>query len=138
MKLIISLLFIISSFNINIDNNKLPTFKGEGDLISFIQDNFFYPKEAKENAIEGKVFIQFVVNKSGKTTKIKLLKGPDILADEAIRVINMITWNPGEVDGKIADVEMVLPFTFKIPSEKLGILEDNQWGMIGQNLKNLK
>ncbi|HIF48762.1 MAG TPA: energy transducer TonB [Cytophagales bacterium] len=83
--------------------------------MSFIQDNLKYPKEAKENAIEGKVLIQFIVNKSGKTTKIKLLKGSEILADEAIRVTKNIKWYPGEVDGKISDVQMVLPFTFKLP-----------------------
>tara|TARA_B100002051_G_C16262590_1_gene404996 strand:+ start:135 stop:452 length:318 start_codon:yes stop_codon:yes gene_type:complete len=105
----------MSSFNINIDNNKLPTFKGEGDLISFIQDNLKYPTEAKISKTEGRVFVQFVVNKSGETTKVKVLKGIGAgCNEEAARVTNMITWFPGEVDGKIADVEMVLPFDFKL------------------------
>ena len=94
---------------------KYPTYKGDGDLISFIQSNLSYPEDAKDLQIEGKVFVQFVVNKSGETTKVKILKGDKLLADEAERVTKLITWNPGEVDGKIAKVEMVLPFTFKLP-----------------------
>ena len=105
--LIISLFFVC--------NIKYPTYKGDGDLISFIQNNLTYPLEAKELNIEGKVFVQFVVNKSGETTKVKILKGDKLLAKEAERVTKLISWNPGEVDGKIANVEMVLPFTFKLP-----------------------
>ena len=105
--LIISLFFVIDI--------KYPTYKGDGDLISFIQNNLTYPIGAKELNIEGKVFVQFVVNKSGETTKVKILKGDKLLAKEAERVTKLISWNPGEVDGKIANVEMVLPFTFKLP-----------------------
>ena len=42
-------------------------------------------------------------------------QGDKLLAKEAERVTKLISWNPGEVDGKIASVEMVLPFTFKLP-----------------------
>ncbi len=46
---------------------------------------------------------------------MKVLKGIGAgCNEEAARVTNMITWFPGEVDGKIADVEMVLPFDFKL------------------------
>lgn len=106
--LLITSLFFVSDI-------KYPTYKGDGDLISFIQSNLTYPLEAKELNIEGKVFVQFVVNKSGETTKVKILKGDKLLAKEAERVTKLISWNPGEVDGKIANVEMVLPFTFKLP-----------------------
>ena len=108
-----TVLLIISLFFVS--NIKYPTYKGDGDLISFIQNNLIYPLEAKELNIEGKVFVQFVVNKSGETTKVKILKGDKLLAKEAERVTKLISWNPGEVDGKIANVEMVLPFTFKLP-----------------------
>lgn len=108
-----TVLLIISLFFVS--DIKYPTYKGDGDLISFIQKNLTYPLEAKELNIEGKVFVQFVVNKSGETTKVKILKGDKLLAKEAERVIKLISWNPGEVDGEIANVEMVLPFTFKLP-----------------------
>ena len=108
-----TVLLIISLFFVS--DIKYPTYKGDGDLISFIQNNLIYPLEAKELNIEGKVFVQFVVNKSGETTKVKILKGDKLLAKEAERVTKLISWNPGEVDGKIANVEMVLPFTFKLP-----------------------
>jgi len=108
-----TVLLIISLFFVN--DIKYPTYKGDGDLISFIQNNLTYPSEAKELNIEGKVFVQFVVNKSGETIKVKILKGDKLLAKEAERVTKLISWNPGEVDGKIASVEMVLPFTFKLP-----------------------
>ena len=108
-----TVLLIISLFFVN--DIKYPTYKGDGDLITFIQNNLTYPSEAKELNIEGKVFVQFVVNKSGETIKVKILKGDKLLAKEAERVTKLISWNPGEVDGKIANVEMVLPFTFKLP-----------------------
>ena len=108
-----TVLLIISLFFVN--DIKYPTYKGDGDLITFIQNNLTYPSEAKELNIEGKVFVQFDVNKSGETIKVKILKGDKLLAKEAERVTKLISWNPGEVDGKIANVEMVLPFTFKLP-----------------------
>ena len=108
-----TLLLFISLIFFN--ETKYPTYKGEGDLITFIQNNLKYPPEAKITKTEGRVFVQFVVNKSGETTKVKVLKGIGAgCNEEAARVTNMISWFPGEVDGKIADVEMVLPFDFKL------------------------
>ena len=79
----ILLLYILLLF---FNDIKYSTYKGDGDLISFIQSNLSYPEDAKDLQIEGKVFVQFVVNKSGETTKVKILKGDKLLAVEAERV----------------------------------------------------
>lgn len=90
-----------------------------GDLETFrnwVTQNLNYPKEAIDLALEGKVTLQFVVNKKGIVEKIKVLRGIDKLLDEeAARVImSSPVWIPGMVKGKIVSQAFVLPITFKM------------------------
>lgn len=95
----------------------MPEFVGgtEG-LFKFLGTEMKYPKEAKQVGIEGKVFVQFVVNKKGEVTNIKILKGIHPLLDkEAIRVVEkMPNWKPGKQNGKTVSVKYNLPLSFKI------------------------
>lgn len=81
-----------------------------------IQKSLKYPEEAKQAGIEGKVFIQFVVDKTGKLTEVKSVKGIGGGCDEeAERVIReSATWNPGLQGGRNVNVRMILPITFKL------------------------
>jgi protein TonB len=94
-----------------------PTFKGgmEG-LVSFLKANIEYPETAKEAGIEGKVFISFVVEKSGKITKAVVVRGIGGGCDEeALRVVNsMPDWNPGKQRSMPVPVHMNLPITFNL------------------------
>ena len=88
---------------------------GMREFYRFVGDNIKYPKEAREKGIEGKVFVQFVVNEYGELTDFKTLKGiGGGCDDEAIRVLQEASaWNPGTTDGKSVPVRMVMPITFK-------------------------
>ena len=97
--------------------DQMPEFKGGMDaLMKYMGDNVTYPEKAKEEKIEGKVFVSFVVNEKGKVTQIKIEKGASELLDkEALRVINkMPDWAPGKHRGKNVNVKVYLPINFKL------------------------
>ena len=94
-----------------------PEFKGGmEELYKFFGKHLKYPKKAKENGIEGKVFVQFVVLKNGEIRDVKILKGAhEMLDKEAIRVIKMMPkWIPGKQRGKEVNSRFTLPVRFKI------------------------
>ena len=70
----------------------------------------------KETGIEGKVFVQFVVDSDGKLTNVQAVKGIGGGCDEeAVRVIKeSLPWNPGLQQGEKVGVRMILPITFKL------------------------
>jgi TonB family protein len=75
-----------------------------------------YPVAAKRAGIQGKVFVAFVVDKSGRVTNAEVLRGIGGGCDEeSIRVIkDKHHWNPGIVNGKPVKQKMVLPIAFKL------------------------
>ena len=91
----------------------------EGGLKAFYQylsKNLRYPKSARQNQVEGKVFVQFVIDKEGKINQVKILKGIGYGCDEeAIRVLeNAPKWIPGMQNGRKVKVRMSLPIVFKL------------------------
>lgn len=96
---------------------EMPEFPGgQESLMQFIAQNIKYPDVAKENGIEGKVYVQFVVFSNGKADRINVLRGIDPSLDaEAVRVIKQFPlWNPGKQNGKPVNVSMTLPVQFKL------------------------
>ena len=95
----------------------MPEFKG-GDkaLLKYIADHVVYPEMAKENDIQGTVYVGFVVNEKGKVTNVSILRGVDPLLDkEAIKVIeNLPDWKPGKQSGKNVKVRMQVPIKFQL------------------------
>ena len=94
-----------------------PEFPGGVDsLKAFIERNLVYPQLAKDNKIEGKVFVTFVVEKDGSISGVKVLR--DIgygCGAEAIRVVmKMPKWKPGKQRGKPVRVQYNLPIVFKM------------------------
>lgn len=89
---------------------------GDAALMKFIADNTKYPEIAKENGIQGRVFIQFVIDKVGNVTKVTVAKGVDpYLDEEAKRVVKMLpNWTPGKQRGKPVPVTFVVPINFKL------------------------
>lgn len=89
-------------------------------LIKYIQGNIKYPAIARENGVEGRVFIRFVVEKNGKVTDAKIVR--DIGAgcgEAALKVINKMNdlpqgWTPGKQRGKPVRVLYTLPATYKL------------------------
>lgn len=85
-------------------------------LSSFLSENIVYPDEAQEKGISGRVMVQYVIEKDGSVTEVKVMKGVDPLLDaEAVRVVKaMPKWKPGTVNGKPVRVKYMLPIVFKI------------------------
>lgn len=75
-----------------------------------------YPAQARRMNIEGKVFVEFVVNRDGSIVDVKSIKGIGAGCDEeAVRVIQSApAWKPGKQRGKPVRQRMVLPITFKL------------------------
>ena len=96
---------------------QMPTFPG-GDLglMKFIQKTTKYPPIAKENGITGKVYVSYVVNKKGKVTNVKVVRGVDKYLDaEAIRVVKLLPYSsPGKQRGKPVNVQYTIPINFTL------------------------
>ncbi len=94
-----------------------PTFPGgEAALLRFIAENTKYPEIAKENGIQGRVFVQFVIAADGSVVKVSLARGVDpYLDNEALRVVKILPkWSPGKQRGKAVPVTYVIPINFKL------------------------
>ena len=89
---------------------------GMGAFYQFVQKKMKYPSQARRMGIEGKVFVQFVVDKKGNITEVTAVKGIGAGCDEeAVRVIKSSPkWKAGKQRGKSVKVRMILPITFKL------------------------
>lgn len=100
--------------------DEMPQFPGGNRaMMAYIGQNIKYPAEAVAKGIEGRVLVQFVVNKEGDLQDIKVMKSIDSLLDqEAIRVISsMPKWTPGKLKGEAVNIQYVLPIQFNIPKK---------------------
>jgi protein TonB len=96
---------------------KQPSFPGGNQAFyKYIGKKMKYPSQARRMGIEGKVFVQFVVDKDGSIKDVKVIRGVGAGCDEeAIRVIqNSPKWQAGKQRGQAVKVRMVLPITFKL------------------------
>ena len=90
--------------------------KFNGDLNKWLRKNLNYPERARESGVQGKIFIEFIVEKDGSITAAKVLRSvhPD-LDREALRVVNsMPKWKPGMQRDKTVRVKFTIPITFRI------------------------
>ena len=95
----------------------MPSFPGGmGELMKFLGNNINYPTLAKESGIQGRVFINFVVEPNGKISNVKVLRGIGGGCDEeAVRVVkSMPKWSPGKQRGKPVRVSYNLPVKFTL------------------------
>ena len=94
-----------------------PEFKGGNNaLYQFLGRNIKYPAAAVRANVEGKVFVQFVVDKNGETSDVTILKGIGFGCDEeAMRVVRLMpNWIPARQSGKNVAVQYTLPIAFAI------------------------
>lgn len=85
-------------------------------LLSLIQQNIKYPEEAKEQEIQGRVIVQFTIEKDGSVTDVKVVKSVHPLVDEqVVRAVSaMPAWKPGMHEGKPVRVSYSVPFRFRL------------------------
>ena len=98
--------------------DQMPQFPGGHQaLFDFISTNVIYPTVARENGIEGKTIVQFIVEKDGSITHIQVVRtaGDPSLDKEAIRVVRaMPKWIPGKHRGELLRVKYTVPFNFRL------------------------
>ena len=98
---------------------QLPEFPGGLEaLIDFLSSNVHYPENAVKNNIEGRVMVQFIVDKTGQVGEVKILRSVSEEIDaEAVRVVKSLPkFEPGRQDGKPVAVWYTLPVSFNIRS----------------------
>ena len=89
-----------------------------GNVQDYIARHVQYPEEALKNKVEGKVYVQFVIDTAGNVVEPKVIRGvsPELDA-EALRVVSeMPAWKPGMQRGKPVRVSFTLPVIFKLPT----------------------
>jgi periplasmic protein TonB len=89
---------------------------GMSAFLEYIYKNINYPRGAVRTRVQGKVFVQFVVNADGSLTDFEVIRGIGMGCDEeAVRVLkNAEPWTPGKQRGRPVRVRMVIPINFVI------------------------
>jgi TonB family protein len=93
-----------------------PEFKGGSESLNkYISENFVYPAEAKRRSVDGKVEIEFTVEKTGDLTYIGIVKGIDSTVDEAIVNLfkTMPRWTPATKNGKPVRYKLRMPLNIR-------------------------
>ncbi|MGN1217811.1 MAG: TonB family protein [Phocaeicola sp.] len=96
---------------------QMPEFPGGiQELMSFLSKNIKYPASAMKNNIQGRVIVQFVVEKDGTPTEFNVIRSVDPTLDaEALRVMKeMPKWKPGMQKGQAVRVKYTVPVSFKL------------------------
>lgn len=98
-----------------VDEQPMPT-GGMGQFYKYVGETLKYPEQAKQDSIQGKVFIKFIVSETGALSNFEVLKGIGHGCDEA--ALNSLSkapvWIPGKQKGEAVKVWMVLPIVFKL------------------------
>jgi len=98
---------------------KMPVFMGDTTgtaLRNWLAKNINYPKQAAEKGIQGKVFVEFIIDEQGNLTDPKVIKGADPVLDQAALDImaGCPKWEPGMQRGVPVKVSMTLPIVFAL------------------------
>jgi TonB family protein len=89
------------------------------EMTKFLQKQLKYPTKAKENNIEGTVYIRMTIDSKGKITDAMIKEDIGFgCGDEALRVVKMMpNWIPATIDGKVVASSQTIPIGFKLKSD---------------------
>ena len=89
---------------------------GMSECMKWLGKNIKYPTISQENGVQGRVIVQFVVNRDGSIVDAVVARGVDPYLDkEALRVVSMMPkWKPGKQRGKEVRVRFTLPVMFRL------------------------
>ena len=99
----------------------VPKFNGGADgLAKWIQEHIQYPANAAKAKIEGRVIVEFIIDKNGAVTATKVVRGiNDSLNNEALRVVKSLPrWTPGYANGKPVKTRYTYPVMFRLAKAK--------------------
>ncbi|MNU28447.1 Gram-negative bacterial tonB protein [compost metagenome] len=92
--------------------------KAPYDWGKYLQNNLKYPNQAREDGIQGKVYVSFVVERDGSVSNVQAAKGKELgngLPEEAVRVVkSMPKWEPGKQNGQPVRCYFTVPINFKL------------------------
>ena len=96
---------------------------GMAELMKYLQKNIRYPQICKEQRVQGRVIVQFVVNADSTITDVNVVKPVNPYLDqEALRVVKaMPKWKPGKQRGEPVRVRFTLPVTFRLPADTVKV-----------------
>lgn len=100
----------------------MPEYPGGNEaMFKFLAENIKYPLLARESAVQGTVYISFVITEKGEVTDIKVIRGVGTgLDEEAVRVVKMMPrWKPGKQSGKEVRVQYTLPIRFSLSDDSI-------------------
>lgn len=96
---------------------EMPEFPGGTQaLLDYLRENMQYPKSCKDNKVQGRVIVTFVVDKTGSICEAEVVKSvnPELDA-EALRVVKgMPAWTPGKQKGQTVRVKYTVPVNFRL------------------------
>ncbi len=108
---------------------EMPQFPGgTNGLMTFLRNSIIYPQEARDAGTQGKCFVSFVIDSSGKVKDARVEKssGDAALDKESVRVVeSMPRWTPGKQSGKAVAVKYTLPITFRLQGTPQPKTNDN-------------
>ncbi len=89
---------------------------GLNEFYKYIANNIRYPEEDKKSGVQGRAIVQFIVEKNGSLSDIKVMRAPsETLGKEALRVMNTSPkWIPGKQGGKDVRVMFTVPINFNL------------------------
>lgn len=96
---------------------QMPEFPGgAAEMTRFIQKNIKYPMMARESDIQGRVYVNFVVEPDGSVSNVTVMRGIGGGCDEeAVRIVNMMPkWNPGKQRGVAVRCSFTVPIVFRL------------------------
>jgi TonB family protein len=103
-----------------------PEFKGGvQEMFKYLGENIKYPRTARENGVEGTVYVGFVVAEDGSVEDVMVKRGVSKdVNDEALRVVkSMPKWEAGKLDNELVRVAYTLPIKFKLEGGTDGLLD---------------
>ena len=102
------------------DCDQRPTFLNSADPAQFLEKWVYqylkYPESAVMNGIQGRVMVEFIIEKDGKVSDVRVVKGvSDELDAEAVKVISASPkWKPGRVNGNKVRTSIAVPVEFRL------------------------
>lgn len=99
----------------------MPSYPGGDDArVKFLAENIVYPSTAKENGVQGVVYVTFVIDENGHVDDVKILRGIGGGCDEeTVRVVKLMPdWIPGKEKGKNVRVQFNMPIRFTLAPEQ--------------------
>ena len=107
-------------------------YDGKIELLDYLRENIRYPDACRNEGIQGRVIVQFVVTKEGKVSDARVVKSVHKFLDkEALRVVNnMPYWRAGAYKGKRVNVQMTMPIIFRLQKDEAVKVDTTSTGSI--------